>query len=119
MHCLATALARLANSGGALNAHPRGRLGKSGHRTTTLNDPPRAFAAALATLLLAAALAGCSTDSVGAPRPVTQAAPKPMTHTEAAKECWMATEHGRHDLPLDQRADIVDKCIKDKMSTAN
>jgi hypothetical protein len=85
----------------------------------TLNDPPRAFAAALATLLLAAALAGCNTDSVGAPRPVTQAAPKPMTHTEAAKECWMSTEHGRNDLPLDQRADIVDKCIKNKMSAAN
>ena len=39
-----------------------------------------------------------------------------MTHTQAALECWMATEHGRQDLPLDQRADIVDACIKDKMS---
>lgn len=85
----------------------------------TSNDPPRAFASALAALLLAGALAGCSTDSVGAPGPVAQAAPKPMTHTEAAKECWLATEHGRNDLPLDRRADIVDKCIKDKISAAN
>jgi hypothetical protein len=77
----------------------------------------RALASTLAVALLAGALAGCNTDSIGAPQ--AQAAPKPMTRTEAAKECWMATEHGRQDLPLDKRADIVDKCIKDKMSAAN
>jgi hypothetical protein len=28
----------------------------------------------------------------------------------------MATEHGRADLPLDRRADVVDACIKAKMA---
>jgi len=77
----------------------------------------RALSVTLAVALLAGALAGCNTDSIGAPQ--AQAAPKPTTRTEAAKECWMATEHGRQDLPLDKRADIVDKCIKDKISAAN
>jgi type IV pilus biogenesis protein CpaD/CtpE len=76
----------------------------------------RARSVALAVALLAGALAGCATDGTGAPQ--AQAAPKPMTRTEAAKQCWMATEHGRSDLPLDRRADIVDKCIADKMSAA-
>jgi len=68
----------------------------------------------LAVLLLAPALAGCAANTTSAP---AAAAPKPaMTHTQAALECWMATEHGRQDLPLDKRADIVDACIKDKMS---
>jgi hypothetical protein len=71
---------------------------------------------AFAVLLLAGALAGCAATSTGAPGPAAPA-PKPaMSHTQAALECWMATEHGRKDLPLDQRADIVDQCIKDKMS---
>ena len=70
----------------------------------------------LAALLLAAgaALAGCNTDLTGAP--AVQAAPKePLTHQQAALECWMATEHGHADLPLEKRADIVNACIKDKM----
>jgi hypothetical protein len=81
------------------------------------NGQRRAPSFALAVLLLAGALAGCNTDGTGAPGPVAQA-PAPMTRTDAARECWMATEHGRNDLPLDKRADIVDKCIKDKMSAA-
>ncbi len=79
----------------------------------TSNDPRRALS--LAAVLLAGALAGCNTDGTGAPE--AQAA-KPMTRTDAARECWMATEHGRQDISLDKRADIVDKCIKDKMSAA-
>jgi hypothetical protein len=68
----------------------------------------------LAVLLFAGALAGCAADTASAP---AAPAPKPaMTHTQAALECWMATEHGRKDLPLDKRTDIVDACIKDKMS---
>jgi hypothetical protein len=71
---------------------------------------------ALTVLLLATALAGCAANTTSTPAPAGPA-PKPaMTHTRAALECWMATEHGRQDLPLDQRADIVDQCIKDKMS---
>jgi hypothetical protein len=72
----------------------------------------------LAALLLAAALplAGCQTDSTG--RPVARAAPAApaVTRQQAALDCWMATEHGRADLPLDQRTAIVDACIKDKMA---
>jgi hypothetical protein len=68
---------------------------------------------ALVVLLLAGALAGCAANTASGP---AAQAPKPMTHQQAALECWMATEHGRKDLPLDQRADIVDACIKDKMA---
>ena len=39
-----------------------------------------------------------------------------MTRERAADECWMATEKGHADMPLDKRADIVDKCIDDKLS---
>jgi predicted small secreted protein len=95
----------------------RGRRKDSGHiamKSTSLRMRPSPL---LAVLLLAAgaALAGCNTDSTGAPA-VQAAAPKaPITHRQAALDCWMATEHGRADLPLDKRADIVDQCIKDKM----
>ena len=41
-----------------------------------------------------------------------------MTHSRAATECWMATEKGRADINLDKRADIVTKCIDDKMKAA-
>jgi hypothetical protein len=74
-----------------------------------------------AALLLAAglaaglALAGCQTDSTG--KPVAQAAaPEPLDHQQAALKCWMETEHGHADLPLDKRADVVDACIKAKMA---
>ena len=30
-------------------------------------------------------------------------------------QCWMSTEHGHADMPLDKRADVVDKCIAQKM----
>ena len=84
-------------------------------------------------LLLAAALAltACETTGTGAPGPVAQAAPAapvnpmagdkssepkgPMTHQQAALYCWMKTEHGRADQSLDKRADVVDKCIAEKM----
>lgn len=65
--------------------------------------------------LMATALAGCNTDATG--KPSVRAAPKqPLTHQQAALDCWMATEHGHADLPLDKRADLVDACIKDKMA---
>jgi hypothetical protein len=76
----------------------------------------RPLSSALAVLLLAAALSGCAANTSGAAGPAAQA-PKPaMTHQQAALQCWMATEHARKDLSLDKRADIVDQCIKDKMS---
>jgi hypothetical protein len=78
--------------------------------------PPRSRLLLPALLLIASgALAGCKTDNTG--QPVVQAAPaSPISHQQAALDCWMATEHGRADMPLDKRADVVDACIKDKMA---
>jgi hypothetical protein len=100
------------------------------------NSLPRSMIAKLAgaALLAAAALslAACETTGAGTVAPVAAAAPAeppnpmaadtvtqskgPMTHRQAALYCWMSTEHGRKDLPLDKRADIVDQCIKKKMA---
>jgi hypothetical protein len=77
----------------------------------------RNSAAGLSLLLILPllALTSCQTDSSGAPQ--AQAAPaKPLTHEEAALQCWMATEKPDRAMPLDKRADIVTKCIKDKMN---
>lgn len=73
----------------------------------------------LIAFLLAASLGGCTTDGTVAPGPVAQA-PKAsaLTRPEAAKQCWMATEKGRKDISLDKRADIVTKCIDDKLKAA-
>ena len=88
-------------------------------------------------LLVAAALslAACETTGAGTSAPVA-AAPAaqpadgdnpmsadtvtktkgPMTHRQAALYCWMSTEHGHADMALNKRADVVDKCIKEKMA---
>jgi hypothetical protein len=76
-------------------------------------------AAALTLLAAAMLLSACQTDSPGSPS--AQAAPqeqpaKPMTHQEAALQCWMSVEKTHKDLALDKRADVVTKCIDDKMS---
>lgn len=88
-------------------------------------------------------LGACETDSIGpsaadAPKagavatartetPKTQAAKpaaepaadaEPMTHARAARECWMSTEKGNPHQDLDKRADVVDKCIEQKMKAA-
>jgi hypothetical protein len=84
-------------------------------------------------------LAACETDGTGptaadAPKAdasakpdaaavVTQAAKpaapvrdtEPMTRSRAARECWMRTEKGNAREDLDKRADLVNKCIDDKM----
>ena len=88
----------------------------------------KAFAVAL---LIAAAglLSGCETDgSTPGPfaalsQPAKPAEPEgpqqpPMTRSRAAMECWMKTEKGSADTNLDKRADIVTKCIDDKMKAA-
>ena len=68
---------------------------------------------------IAVALAGCETTGVGSQAAVAAAPPAPpMTHSEAAMECWMGTEKTDARMNLDKRADIVDRCIKDKMSKA-
>lgn len=100
---------------------------------------PRSVIAKLASgaLLVVAALslAACETAGAGtaAPMAAAQAAQPageinpmaadtvtrtkgPMTHRQAALYCWMSTEHGHADLPLAERANVVDKCIKRKMA---
>jgi hypothetical protein len=44
---------------------------------------------------------------------------EPMTRTRAARECWMKTEKGSARENLDKRADMVNKCIEDKMKAAS
>ncbi|MGB8243259.1 MAG: hypothetical protein WCF76_05100 [Pseudolabrys sp.] len=80
--------------------------------------------------ICAVALASCETDTTGptagvrpnadAPRP--QAGPvtnsEPMTHSRAARECWMRTEKGSAHENLDKRAELVNKCIDEKMKAA-
>ena len=87
--------------------------------------------AGAAALLIAAAalLSGCETDGnspgpfaaltqpAKPPEPAKPAEP-PMTRSRAAMECWMKTEKGRADENLDKRADVVTKCIDDKMKMA-
>jgi hypothetical protein len=65
-------------------------------------------------LALACVLAGCETD--GTPSPGADKPPEPpMTHQRAAGECWMGTEKSSAGMTLDQRADVVTKCIERKM----
>ena len=82
----------------------------------------------LALLLLACtpALTACQTDS---PSPSAQASPqeaaketaketaKPPTRQEVALQCWASVDKAHKEASLDQRADIVTKCINDKMKT--
>ena len=76
-------------------------------------------AAILALVFAAAALAGCASVvpyPSAAPQAAAAPAPQPpMTRSRAASECWMATEKGRADMDLDKRADVVTKCIAQKM----
>jgi len=52
-------------------------------------------------------------------RPAEPAADsEPMTHSRAARECWMKTEKTGPGMDLDRRADIVNKCIDEKMKAA-
>jgi hypothetical protein len=81
---------------------------------------PFAARSAFALLLLASAavLSACQTDSPATPnaQAVPQEQAKPMTRQEAALQCWMSVEKAHKDMALDKRADIVTKCIDDKMS---
>lgn len=106
---------------------------------------PCRTAAALAVIAVALAFAGCQTDgtgpsAAGAPKaeaasaaaaakpeqPQTQAAkpadpadePEPMTRARAARECWMRTEKSNPHQDLDKRADVVNKCIEDRLNAA-
>ncbi|MBI1202095.1 MAG: hypothetical protein GC182_06245 [Rhodopseudomonas sp.] len=74
----------------------------------------------LALAATACLLAGCETDgtTLAAAKP-TEAPKPPMTHQLAAEQCWMSTEGNKAlDANLDKRADVVTKCIADKMKAA-
>jgi hypothetical protein len=58
-------------------------------------------------------LIGYPTDT-----PATEAAGRALTRQRASEDCWMETEQGAKGLSLEKRANLVDKCVKDKMSGA-
>ena len=82
------------------------------------NLPSRAALRVLFVIVAGAALAACETTGSGPPAQAAKPPEPPMTHTRAAEICWMATEKGHADMSLDKRADVVDKCINDKMKAA-
>jgi hypothetical protein len=77
----------------------------------------RVYLRSLALAAAALALAACETTGTGTGvKPEAAKPPEPpMTHTRAAEQCWMSTEKGGASLSLDKRADLVNKCIEDKM----
>lgn len=40
-----------------------------------------------------------------------------MTRSQAASDCWMKLEKVAASVDLDKRADLVTKCIDEKMKT--
>jgi hypothetical protein len=110
-------------------------------RASTLEPRKTLSGARLLALLVAAGwlLAGCETtgsglttevDKPGEPPKVEAGQPAeppkieppkpepPMTRSRAATECWMKTEKGSAGVNIDKRADVVTKCIDDKMKAA-
>ena len=68
-----------------------------------------------------AEVAGSKPENTGAKPQAAkpeEPAEEPMTRTRAARECWMKTEKANPHENLDKRADIVNKCIEDKMKAA-
>jgi hypothetical protein len=66
-------------------------------------------------VLAAAGLAACETSGLGTPTEAAKPAEPPMTRRLAAEQCWMAAEKAHAALSLDKRADIVNKCIEQKL----
>ena len=56
-------------------------------------------------------LVACQTDGTG---PIAAEGPE----TRAARECWMRTEKTGARENLDKRADVVNKCIDEKMKAS-
>ena len=73
----------------------------------------------LLVVLAAAGLAACETTGLGTTTEAVKPAEPPMTRRLAAEQCWMAAEKAHAALPLDKRADIVNKCIEQKMKAAS
>ncbi len=90
----------------------------------SLNWAPDWTAKVFALLLLACApvLSACQTDAPGGPS--AQAAPQeaskdtPPTRREAALICWSSVDKAHPTMGLDQRADLVTKCINEKTNAA-
>jgi hypothetical protein len=57
-----------------------------------------------------------TTQAAKPPEPVRDA--EPMTRSRAARECWMRTEKSSAREDLDKRADVVNKCIDEKMKAS-
>ena len=91
-------------------------------RRSTL-APRRTLARARTCALLiavASLLAGCETTGLGSASEAGKPGEPPkvepqMTRSRAATECWMKAEKDSAGVNIDKRADIVTKCIDDKM----
>lgn len=105
-----------------------------GEATIRTDEPMR-----LLPLILCLALAGCVTDGGTPPDNAQAAAPAtasakpekpdkpekpkkdewwqegPVTRERVSAMCWMKFEQGRKDMPLDKRADLVNKCVEDTL----
>jgi len=92
----------------------------------TAADAPKAEAAGSKTEAKIEAKIEPSKSEASKPEPKAQAAKpaepvvdsEPMTHSRAARECWMKTEKANAHADLDKRADLVNKCIDDRMKAA-
>ena len=73
----------------------------------------------LLVVLAAAGLAACETSGLDTTTEAAKPVEPPMTHRHAAELCWMAAEKGSAAMPLGKRADVVDKCIAQKMKAAS
>ncbi len=76
--------------------------------------PRLALLAACAVLLAACE----TTGSIGSATLAAAPDEPPMTRSRAAADCWMSTEKGGAAANLDKRADLVGKCIDEKMKAA-
>jgi hypothetical protein len=95
------------------------RPDKSGAFPETLPMTSSRILACVAVLGSGLALAACETTGPGAPTMAAAPAPQPpMTRQQAAMECWMGTEKADAHVNLDKRADIVDRCIAEKLKNA-
>ena len=79
----------------------------------TFSIAPRAKTLAALLIALTPVLAGCKTDGPSAQASAEET--RPPTRQEVAMQCWMTVEKTHKTMGLDQRADIVTKCIDDKM----
>jgi hypothetical protein len=93
-----------------------------------MTEISRQFFTVALLVAVAGLLAGCETDgnspgplaSLSSPsKPAEAEKPAvPMTRSQAASDCWMMTEKGSAGANLEKRADVVTKCIDDKMKSA-